>query len=106
MRINQTIAQLQTLAALPPPGSTAKASPRYPPTYRCNSYTSGSQTSTTCDTPYNLESPGEAFVNAFQNALAERAAAKNFDALAAQVQTQQNQFDTRFREWELHCTTR
>jgi hypothetical protein len=103
-RINKTIAQLQALAALPPPGSTAKA----PPTYRCDSDSLGSRTTTTCqpDTGFVYVSPGAAFTNSLSQSLAERAADSRFDGLAAQVQTQQNQFDTRFLEWESHCTKR
>jgi hypothetical protein len=106
-RINQTVAQLQALTALPPPGSTAKASPTYPPTYRCNSDSSGSQTTTTCrpdGDSYHVVSPAQAFSDSLSQSLAEHAAASRFNALAAQVQTQQNQFDTRFRAWESHCT--
>jgi len=101
-RINQTVAQLQALAALPQPGPTAKASP----TYRCNSDSLGSQTTTTCRPDAGYVSPGAAFSNALEDSLAKREAARRFDALAARVQTQQNQFDTRFREWESHCTKR
>jgi hypothetical protein len=38
--------------------------------------------------------------------MAQQAAQKRWDALAAQVQTQQSQFDTRLRMWNSQCAKR
>jgi hypothetical protein len=97
-RINQTIAQLQALAALPPRIVQPPASS----TYRCDSDSLGSQTTTTCRPGMVYVSPGAAFSDALSESLAEQ----RQNALAAQVQTQQNQFDTRVRAWESNCTKR
>ena len=79
-RINQSLTQLQILSAMPP-------------VYHVNP-------------PPPIEGSGAAAARALQEALAQRAAASRFDAVTAQIQTQQNEFDTRVRELESNCTKR
>jgi hypothetical protein len=80
-RINQSIAQLKILAALPPP----HIGPR--------EIVPGS-------------SPAAEGYFGYQNELLRQQAAARVASATKQVKTQQERFDTQFLEWQSHCTQR
>jgi hypothetical protein len=97
--------QLQALAAQSPAGSTTQSNGT-PSSYRCDSSTHGSQTTTTCEPEAKYASPGAAFSQAFEQSMTQQTAQKRWDAMAALIRSQQNQFDARIEEWNSHCATR
>jgi hypothetical protein len=99
-RLDRLGTRLQALAVTSP--AVSPPPPASPPTYRCTRDTTDT---TTCRPEgFPIVNGASAFSETLTRLTDQQAATKRFDVLAAQIQTEQAQFDTQWLQWKSRCT--